>query len=66
MEYPNLFFYHSKLFIGNYINKTSKTTSTNYLFSYNNRGGSNSIDIYKYLFFFTHVRTKPTVLLFKK
>lgn len=24
----------------------------NYLFSYNNRGGFKSIDIYKYLFFF--------------
>lgn len=48
MEYPNLFFYHSKLFIRNYV----QNHINNYLFSYNNRGGSKSIDIYKYLFFF--------------
>lgn len=50
MEYPNLFFYHSKLFIQNYV----QNHINNYLFSYNNRGGSKSIDIYKY-FFFLHM-----------
>lgn len=49
MEYPNLLFYHSKLFIQNYV----QNHINNYLFSYNHRKGSKSIDIHKYLFMYT-------------